>query len=104
MRLMVGRGCGMVGWGMVNNSMVDWGMDSMVNWGMDGMMDSMVDWGMDSMMDRGSMMDRVSTKCCEWNSRTASHKGDKSNQSKDLKSKLFNLNICWSNDHPKMDF
>ena len=66
--------------------MMDWGMDgmmnSMVNW---GMVNSMVDRGMDSMMDRGSMMDRVSTKCCEWNSRTASHKRDKSNQSKDLK-------------------
>jgi hypothetical protein len=86
MGLMVGRGWSMVGWGMVDNSMVDWGMvDSMMDRGMDGMMNSMVNWGMDSMMNRGSMMDRVSTKCCEWNSRAASHKRDKSNQSKDLK-------------------
>ena len=86
--LMVGRGWSMVCWGMVDNSMVDWGMY--------GMMDSMVDRGMDCMMDRGSMMDRVSSKCCELSSRTASHKRDKSNQSKDLKRKLFNQNICWS--------
>jgi len=67
-----GIGLGMVNWGMVNN----WGMVySMVgyNWCI-----------MNSMMNRGSMMDRVSTKCCEWNGRTTSHKGDKSNQSKDL--------------------
>ena len=80
-----GIGRGMMNWGMVD----DWGMvDSMMgnNWS-----------SMKSMMDRGSMMDRVSTECCELSCRTASHKGDKSNQSKDLKRKLFNLNIYWSN-------
>jgi len=92
--LVVGRGRGMVGRGMVD----DWGRG--ISW---GMMDSMVDnrgmvddWGMvdsmvgnnrgsmNCMMNRGSMMDRVSTESCEWNSWPTSHKGDKSNQSKDL--------------------
>ena len=89
----------MVGWGMVDYWGIGWGMvDSMV--GNRGMMNSMVgnNWrSMNCMMNRGSMMDRVSTECCELSCRTASHKGDKSNQSKDLKRKLFNLNIYWSN-------
>jgi len=90
MRLMVGRGCGMIGWGMVDNSMMYWGMDSMmdsmvnrgmnsvVNWSMvnDRSMDSMVNkWGMDSMVSNWSMYSSWSmgykwtaSKCCEWNS------------------------------------
>ena len=79
MGLVVCWGRGMIGWGMV-----------------DSMVDSMVgNWRVvNSMVNRGSMMDRVSTKCCEWNGWPASHKGDKSNQSKDLKRKLliFKLN------------
>ena len=95
MRLMVGRGCGMVGWGMVNNSMVDWGMDgmmdSMMNRGMDCVVDwSMVKdrgmdcmmnkWGMDSMMSNWSMNSswgmgykRTTCKCCERNSCICRH-------------------------------
>ena len=68
-----GIGRGMMNWGMVD----DWGMvDSMMgnNWS-----------SMKCMMDRGSMMDGVSTESCERHSWPASHKGDKSNQSKDLK-------------------
>merc|ERR1712106_960804 len=38
----------------------------------------------DCMMNRGSVMDTVSTESCERSSWPASHKGDKSNQSKDL--------------------
>ena len=75
MRLMVGRCCGMVGWGMVDYwgigwGMVGWGMVDywgigwgMMNWGMMddlGMVDSMVgnNWGsMNCMMNRSSMMD-----------------------------------------------
>ena len=79
---------------VVHRGMVDWGIsrgmvDSMVNRGMvDSMMSwSMVDsmvcncWGsMDCMMDsRGCMMNGVSTKGCEWNSRPSSHERDKSN-------------------------
>jgi len=65
-----GRG---IGWGMVNNSMVNRGMDGMVNRGMDCMVNS-----------RGSMVDGVTTESCKGNGWAASHKRDKSYQSKDL--------------------
>jgi len=102
MRLMVGRGCGMVGWGMVNNSMVNWGMDSMVNRGMDSVVDwSMVNnrgmdcmmnkWGMDSVVSNWSMNNswgmgykRTTGKSCEWNCCICRHKGYKSSKSKNL--------------------
>jgi len=80
--LVVGRSRCMIGRGMMDYWGIGWGMVN--NW---GMVDSMVgnNWGsMNCMVNRGSMMDRVSTECCEWNSWTASHKGDKSSQSKDL--------------------
>ena len=55
--LVVGRGRGMVGWGMVDNGMVDWSMDSMMDRGMDRMMDrdmdSMMNRGVDSLVERG---------------------------------------------------
>jgi hypothetical protein len=93
--LVVGRGRGVIGRGMVDYWGIGWSMvNSMVNSmvGNRGMVNSMVgnNWGsMNCMMNRGSMMDRVSTKCCKWNGRAASHKGDKSNQSKDLEYKLL---------------
>ena len=52
-----------------------------------GMVDSMVGnnrGSMNCMMKRGSMMDGVSTESCERHSWPTCHKGDKSNQSKDL--------------------
>ena len=74
---------------VVGRGMVDyWG----VSW---RMVNSMVgnNWSsMNCMMNRGSMMDSVSTECCKLSSRTASHKGDKSNQSKDLKRNFFIIN------------
>ena len=98
--LVVGRGMvdGGIGRGMVDYWGIGLGMmNSMVNWGMVNSMVGNNGSSMNCMMNRGSMMDRVSTECCEWSSRTASHKGDKSNQSKDLNDKLFNFNIYWSN-------
>ena len=57
--LVVDRGRGMISWGMVDNH-----RGSVVN--------CMVN-------SRGSMMDSMSTKGCEWNCWSSSHKGDKSN-------------------------
>ena len=77
--LVVGRGRGMVGWGVVN-SMVNWGMvnNSMVNRGMDGMVNNR--GSMNCMMNsRRSMVNGVTTESCEGNSWSSSHKGDKSN-------------------------
>jgi len=86
--LVVSRGRGVVGWGMVDNwgRGIGWGMvnSSMVNSGV------VNNWGMDSMVNnrgsvncmmnsRGSMVDGVTTESCEGNGWTASHKGDKSN-------------------------
>jgi hypothetical protein len=83
--LVVCWGRGMIGWGVVDSMVGNWGMvDSMVsNWGV-----------VNSMVNRGSMMDRVSTECCEWSGWPTSHKGDKSNQSKDLKREflIFKMN------------
>jgi len=69
-RLVIDRG--MVNW-FINRSMMDWGMMhfGMVNNGR-GSMNCMVN-------SRGSMMDSMSTKGCEWNCWSSSHKGDKSN-------------------------
>ena len=77
--LVVGRGRGMVGWGMVN-SMVNWGMvnNSMVNRGMDSMVNNR--GSVNCMVNsRGSMVDGVTTESCELSSWSSSHKGDKSN-------------------------
>jgi len=89
-----------VGRGMVDNWGIGWGMDSMMNnrggnigWGM--VNNWGIGWGMDSMMNnrgsmncmmesRGSMVDCMATKCCELSSWASCHKGNKSNQSKDL--------------------
>jgi len=89
--LVVDRGRGMIGWGMVDcmvNGMVgNWGMVN--NWGVvgnnRGSMNSVVNnRGMDCVVNRGSMMHGMSTESCERNSWATSSKRDKSNQSKDL--------------------
>jgi len=81
----------MVNWGMVNNSMVDRGMDSMMKyWGVDSMMywgmDSMMHWGMDSMMYSSWGMSNKGTTCksSKGNLSISRHKGYKSSQSKNL--------------------
>jgi len=93
--LVVDRG-GVVDSVVDRGSMVDSVVNSMVgNWGMvgnyRGSMNCMVDnWGVNNrgmhcmVNSRGSMMDSMSTKSCEGNGWPTSHKGDKSNQSKDL--------------------
>jgi len=85
--LVVNRGGLVVGWGSMVNSVVN----SMVgNWGMVGNHGGSVNcvvnnWGVNCVVNsRGSMMDSVSTESCERNGWPTSHKGDKSNQSKDL--------------------
>ena len=82
----------MVNWGMVNNSMVNRGMDSMMKyWGVDSMMywgmDSMMHWGMDSMMYSSRGMSNKGTTCksSEGYLSISRHKGYKSSQSKNLK-------------------
>ena len=94
--LVVGRG--MVDWG-ISGGMVNSMVNSMVNRGMvnsmvgnnRGMVDSVVGNNrgsmMKCMMNRGSMMDTVSTESCKGSGWATSHKGDKSNQSKDLQLK-----------------
>ena len=64
-----------IGWGMVNNWGIGWGMDSMMN--NRGSMNCMME-------SRGSMVDCMATKCCELSSWASCHKGNKSNQSKEL--------------------
>jgi hypothetical protein len=83
--LVVGRGRGMVGWGMVDYWGVGRGMVN--NWSIGRGMDCMVDnrGSMYCVMNsRGSMVDGMATESGEGNTWASSYKGDKSNQSKDL--------------------
>ena len=95
----------MVDWSMMDNSMVNWGMDSMVdcrsmmnNWGMDSMVDcrSMVNnWGMVnswSMVDHWSVHSRrgmcykgSTCKSSKRDCRTSSCQSDKCREKKNLK-------------------
>ena len=97
--LVVDRG-GMVDSVVDRGSVVDSVVNSMVgNWGMvgnyRGSMNCMVNnWGMHCMVNsRGGMMDSMATESCERNGWPTSHKGDKSNQSKDLTDERIHSNI-----------
>ena len=64
---------------VVDRGMVDWGISR-------GMVDSMVYRGMmDSVVNWGSMMNSMSTESCERHSWATRNKGNKGNQSKDLR-------------------